>query len=157
MNIGDFVLVERKGVAAWLIRFGQGWRFHGKNRKYARWTHAALIVSPKGDLVEALTRGVVRSHIDKYKGVPCTLVRVNASPEDQLEILRFANKVVGEEYGWATIACIVVGHLTSFTFGFQGQAICSGLIARAEERMGAYFDRLAEDIDPADLARYYNV
>lgn len=159
-QVGDFILCHRKGFASACIRFGQDYspRFRG-HRAYGYWSHAALIVSEQGDLVEALTKGVVRSHISDYAHVEYTLVRVNAEPLDQQEILRFADKIVGEKYGWSTIFCVGVGLVTgcSFTFGFQGHMICSGLVALAEERAGAYFDRLAEDIVPADLARYYNV
>lgn len=159
-QVGDFILCHRKGISSACIRIGQQLspRFRGQ-REYCYWSHCALVVSPQGDLVEALTKGVVRSHINDYKDVEYTLVRVYAEPLDQAQILRFASKVVGQEYGWATIACVALGLLTSggLTFGFQGHTICSGLVARAEERMGAYFDRLAEDIVPADLARYYNV
>jgi hypothetical protein len=44
-----------------------------------------------------------------------------------------------------------------FTFGFDGQAICSGLVARALERTNAIFNRDPEHIMPADLAKYFNV
>lgn len=159
--VGDFILSHRRGFASWCIRFGQriATRFAGNQRAYTYWSHAALVVSEQGDLVEALTKGVSRSHIDAYKHIEYTLVRVHAEPLDQKQILRFANEIVGEKYGWSTIFCITVGSLTGnkFSFGFQGHAICSGLVARAEERMGAYFKRLAEDISPADLARYYSV
>ena len=158
--VGDFILCHRKGFASACIRIGQriAPRFRGQ-REYAFWSHAALIVSSEGDLVEALTQGVVRSHIEDYRDVEYTLVRVHAEPLDQGQILRFASKVVGEKYGWSTILCVGLGLMTggSLTFGFQGHMICSGLVALAEERMGAYFDRLAEDIVPADLARYYSV
>jgi uncharacterized protein YycO len=159
-QVGDFILCHRKGFASWCIRFGQDHspRFAG-HREYGYWSHAALIVSEEGDLVEALTKGVVRSHISDYQDVEYTLVRVHAAPLDQEEILRFANKVVGDEYGWTTIVCVGLGLMTGgdLTFGFEGHMICSGLVALAEERAGAVFDRLAEDIVPADLARYYDV
>jgi hypothetical protein len=37
--------------------------------KYARWNHTALIVAETGDLVEALSTGVVRTNIDHYKPI----------------------------------------------------------------------------------------
>jgi uncharacterized protein YycO len=158
-QVGDFILCERRGFIARCIRLGQSIRFRGPDRKYARFTHAALVVSRDGALVEATSKGVERSHLTKFKDVPYVMVHTYTGHEDQGQILRFANRVVGEEYGYATIACCVLGLLTggAFTFGFQGQSICSGLVARAQERSGAYFDRLAEDIMPADLARYYKV
>ncbi len=44
-----------------------------------------------------------------------------------------------------------------FTFGFDGQAICSGLVARALERTSAIFNRDPAHIMPADLAKYFGV
>ena len=42
--------------------------------------------------------------------------------------------------------------------GISGQGMCSGLVARGEERMGAYFGRSSPGfILPAALARYYRV
>jgi hypothetical protein len=65
---GDFILTHSKGLFATLIRFGQGLRYWGPNRKYIRWSHAALIVSDDGNLVEALDNGVVATHISHYSG-----------------------------------------------------------------------------------------
>lgn len=157
---GDFILVERNGKSARFIRAGQRRRYHGEMAKFAKITHAALVTSPEGDLVESLySTGVARTHIDKYRDLPYELVHVNASEQDQVQILNFVQCVIGQKYGWATIACCLLGDLTSggLTFGFQGQAICSGLVARAEERTGAYFSRLAEDVCPADLGFYYRL
>lgn len=44
-----------------------------------------------------------------------------------------------------------------FTFGFDGQFICSGLVARSLERTNAIFDRSPSHIMPADLAKYFRV
>jgi uncharacterized protein YycO len=158
-SIGDFILCHRKGFVSYCIVFGQGIRFRGDQRPYAHWSHAALLVSDKGDLVEALTKGVKRNHIDEYKDSDYTLVRVNASAEDQEQILRYANKIIDDKYSFSTIISagfrMVIGG--TFYFGFSGHTICSGLIARAQERMGAYFDREPQVITPADLARYYEV
>lgn len=158
-QIGDFILCRRPGFVSACIRIGQRIRFRGDDRKYARYTHAALVVGRDGELVEATAKGVERSHLVKFKDVPYTVVHTSTGHEDQNQILRFANRVVGERYGYATILCCAFGLVTggTFTFGFQGQSICSGLVARAQERSGAFFDRDPCDIMPADLARYYKV
>jgi hypothetical protein len=58
-----------------------------------------------------------------------------------------------------TIVSIALSLLTGgkFTFGFDGQSICSGLVARALERMCAIFNRSSSHIMPADLAKYIEV
>src|SRR6266404_2914741 len=71
---GDFILTHGSAFFSMLIRFGQRLRFRGKNRKFAWWNHAAMIVSKSGDLIEALGAGVRATHIDKYKATEYHLV-----------------------------------------------------------------------------------
>lgn len=158
---GDFILTHGSDWASKLIRFGQGLRFHGKDRKYTYWNHTAIIVDDHGTLIEALGNGVCKTHISKYKPVEYHLVRLGTTADatDRAEAVSFAEWSLGEPYGWLTIVSIAIGLLTGgkFTFGYEGQAICSGLVARAMERTKAIFNRNPEDIMPADLAKYYNV
>jgi len=59
-----------------------------------------------------------------------------------------------------TDLCITIGLLTggNLSFGFNGQAICSGLVARSLERMGYNFNpRNPSEIMPADLAAAFDV
>lgn len=158
---GDFILTHGHSLSGKLIRLGQRLRFWGKDSQYAHWNHAALIVDKGGGLIEALGHGVLRTHISKYRPREYHLVRLGqtANRADRMEAVRFAEWCLGEKYGWTTIVCIALGLITSgrFTFGFEGQQICSGLVARAMERTTAIFDRNPEDIMPADLAKYYHV
>jgi hypothetical protein len=158
---GDFILTHGSDWASNLIRFGQGLRFLGKDRKYTYWNHAAIIVDEHGGLIEALGNGVCKTNISKYKPVEYHLVRLGTTADatDREEAIKFAEWSLGEPYGWLTIVSIAIGLLTGgkFTFGYEGQAICSGLVARAMERTKAIFNRNPEDIMPADLAKYYKV
>jgi hypothetical protein len=56
-----------------------------------------------------------------------------------------------------TIVSIALALLvgTKFSFGFAGQKICSGLVARALERTPAIFESEPSNIMPADLAQLY--
>ena len=74
---GDFVLTSNKTLFGWLIRLGQRLVYWGRNRPYAHWSHAAMITSGKGDLIEALVTGVERTHISKYKNVEYHVVRLD--------------------------------------------------------------------------------
>ena len=155
-TVGDFLLVDRGKYVGKLIRYAQALRFRGADRVYSKWNHAALVVSEQGDLVEALVRtGATRSHVDKYKDVDYVVVRTNAVPLDQQQILYFADRIVGEDYGFASCLCVIVGFVTwnHFSFGVNSSIMCSQLVALAQTRAGAYFDRNAENICPADLAR----
>jgi uncharacterized protein YycO len=158
---GDFILTHGDALMSRLIRFGQGIRIRGKDRKYTHWNHAALIVSESGDLIEARGRGVCRTHIRDYSPNEYCVVRIEASPEDRKQAVEFAEKMAEsmQRYGYLTIASVIYITLTGgrFTFAIEGQTICSGLVARAMERTGAVFNRTPSHIMPADLAKYYDV
>jgi uncharacterized protein YycO len=145
-----------------LIRFGQRLRFSGEDRKYCWWNHAAMIVSSDGDLVEALNAGVRRTHITAYGSTEYTLVHLQptvANQHDREQSIGFATWCLGQPYDWLTIASISLSLITGgkFTFGFEGQSICSGLVARSLERTSAIFNRTPSHIMPADLAKYFQV
>lgn len=156
---GDFILTHGN---AWLnkcVQIGQRLRFRGPDRKYAHWDHTAIIVDENGGLIEAATSGVHLVNLADYKDVEYHLVSLGTAVNstDRAEAVAFAKWSLQEKYGWLTIVCIGIGLLTGgkLTFGFEGQQICSGLVARAMERTPAIFDRNPEDIMPADLAKYY--
>jgi hypothetical protein len=159
---GDFILTHGRAWTSKLIRFGQRLRFRGHDAKYARWNHAAIFVDERGDLVEALGGGVQRRNIFVYKPTEYTVVSIDTivqAAADRRQVVRFAEWSLGQPYGFLTIASIAYGLLTggTFTFGFDGQHISSGLVARALERTGAIFNRAPTHIMPADLAKYFQV
>jgi uncharacterized protein YycO len=159
---GDFILTHSNSFYGWLIRFGQRLRFRGEDRKYGWWNHAAVIVSTDGDLIEALNAGVRRTNTTTYALTDYTLVHLQpslADEHDRKQIVAFANWCLGQPYGWFTIASIAFSLITGgkFTFGFEGQSICSGLVARSLERTSAIFNRTPSHIMPADLAKYFQV
>lgn len=158
---GDFILTHGTAWFNKCIQIGQKLRFHGKDRKYTCWDHAAMVVDEQGGLIEAAGPGVRRATLLQYQDIEYHFVRLGTSVNDtdRAEAVAFAEWSLGEKYGWLTIACIGLGLLTGgrLTFGFEGQQICSGLVARALERTPAIFDRDPEDIMPADLAKYYHV
>ena len=120
-----------------------------------------MIVSSSGDLVEALGAGVTRSHLDKYAPTEFHLVSVEGigNEHDREQAVHFAEWCVGMPYDWWNIFGIAVSLIFGgkFTFGYDGHAICSGLVARALERTNAIFNRDPTHIMPADLAKYFNV
>jgi hypothetical protein len=158
---GDFVLTHSRHWTSYLIRFGQSLRFRGPKRKYAYWSHAALFVGTAGEIIEALgpSPGVVLQNISKYQPCEYTVVRIKASPEDRGEEVAFARACLHEKYGILTIVSIALSLVTGtrFSFGFEGQMICSGLVARALERTHAIFKKEPSHMMPADLAQLYRV
>jgi hypothetical protein len=111
---GDFILTHGKAWTSWLIRIGQRLRFHGRDRKYTWWSHAAVIVSPDGALIEALGAGVHKRTLSKYKPTEYHLVQLGALADarDRQQIVEFAESCRGAEYGYITIASIALSLLT---------------------------------------------
>lgn len=83
------------------------------------------------------------------------------NPGDREEVVAFAQWAWEEHqrYGFCTIASIFPGLLTGLklSFGFDGQQICSGLVARALERTKMIFDITPSHVTPADLAERFEV
>jgi cell wall-associated NlpC family hydrolase len=147
---GDLLLVKTNHLVSRLIRFGQ----RGYGEPYASWNHVAIFVGD-GHIVEALTKGVVLSPADKYPDTQIVEVKApglaTAGCEKAMRVnaVSFARSCVGESYGWLTIAAIALKVLFRgrWQFGVQGTEICSGLCARALERLGYDFN----PYDPAEL------
>jgi len=160
---GDFLLSHR----TWhpfsvLIRLGQRLRIHGDDhRDYCHWSHAALVTTDGGALIEMQAPGAVRGHVDDYLDLDCVLVRVHASDEDRTQAVEFAEWCIAERrrIGRAAFFSFGLSCLTgtAFTFFQDGSMVCSTLVARAQERTGAIFNRDPNHIAPADLAKYYGV
>ncbi len=156
---GDFILTHGGELFSALIRIGQSLRFRGPDARFAYWNHAAIFVSSDGAIVEALGPRVARRSIADYDGTQYTVVHIDASAEDRSEAVAFAEHAIGAKYDWATIVSIALSLLTGakLSFGFAGQMICSGLVARALERTTVIFDDEPSHIMPADLAKLYGV
>jgi hypothetical protein len=158
---GDFILTHGDSFFSRLIRLGQGLRFLGRNRGYARWSHAALIVSADGEIIEAIGAGVCKNHLRDYRDVEYHLVPIGslADDRDRAQMVRFAESCRGLEYGFTICISIALSLLTGvkFRFGFDGEYICSGLVARALERTDVILPRSPSHTLPADLARYFQI
>lgn len=154
MQPGDFILVHQTGFFDKLIQFGQSLRFP---KSESQWNHVALVVSPDGDLIEAATEGVKQAHISKYTQDEYKLVTVDLSPEDRLEACAFARSCINDGYNWAAFLssafCCLFG--LNFQFGFSGEMICSGLVAKSLEHGGKILLRDADHCTPADLAEMF--
>lgn len=158
---GDFLLTRGNSFTAKLIRFGQALRVHGADRRYTYWNHAALVVDADGLLVEAEGTGVRFNPVSKYRGHTYHLVEIEASDSDRHQVAAFGRWAAQEQsrYGFVTIASVSLTLLTGakFSFFIDGQFICSGLVARAQERTNALFNRDPAHMSPADLAKFYQV
>ena len=153
-------MVRTNHFVSRLIRFGQ----RGYGKEAASWNHCAIYIG-NGEIIEALTNGVVHSYASKYPSKDVRVLTVEAKnwngPRSTIEydpIMRanavsFALSCVGEKYGFLTIFAIAVKVLTKgkLDFNIQGTSICSGLAARCLERLGYNF----QPYDPAELTPAY--
>jgi uncharacterized protein YycO len=157
---GDFLLTHSRSWTGRLIRFGQAFRYFGRDAKYTRWNHAALFVNDQGDIIEALGRGVQLRNISVYRDTEYHVVYLqNVSAEDREEEVSFAYHCLNDKYGFVTIISLALSLFTGVKFGFgiDGQMICSGLVARSLERTGEIFEQDSWHATPADLAKHFHV
>ena len=154
---GDFILTHRRHLVSRLIRVAQ--KIRGRERTYSYWSHAAVIVSGDGDLVEAETRGVVRTNLARYASREYHLVRLgdSADDRDRRQVVAFAESLVGQPFGFLDLFSVGLSLLTGakINVSYESHLMCSALVARALERTSAIFGDEPAHMLPADLARYY--
>lgn len=159
---GDFILTHSSGWVGALIRFGQTLRYRGADKVFAHWSHAAIFVDDSGNIVEALGGGVQKRNIAEYDNTEYVVVHLpeNTNTIDRQHAVEFAAFCLHDSYGWPTIISIAFCLLTGakFSFGVDGQQICSSLVARCLERVGDIFCKYEPwHLVPADLAQHFNV
>ncbi len=161
---GDFSLHRatttkgREGATTTLGKLIQaGERARYGDCDYARWTHSALIVSPEGNICEAVESGVVEDNIEKYRGSDYMIVHVTALPEQRDLACGFAKNHVGREYDFVDFVALAFQALFGWTLSvhIEGRFICSGLVARATEKYIEAYPRSPEDMMPGDLACFW--
>jgi hypothetical protein len=158
---GDLVLVHGGGWIGTLVHAFQVLRFHAHHeRPYAYWSHAAIVTSPLGRVVEVGPRGVIATSLETYRNLDYHYVRVAASGARRVEAVRFAESCVGQRYG--TLSVLALGFFTlircPIALPERGQHHCAALVARALERAtGERFARTPVNMMPADFAKHYGV
>lgn len=97
-----------------------------------------------------------------YHGTEYVVVHlpVTTMPLDRQQAVDFADFCLNDRYGWLTIVSIALCLLTGakFSFGVDGQQICSAQVARCIERIGEIFrEGDPWHLAPADLAKHFKV
>jgi hypothetical protein len=157
---GDFLLIRGHWWISTVIQRGQRFRFsRAEDRRYAHWSHVALVTDLRGRLVEANDKGVVARHVDQYRALEYHYVHITASGPQRRLAVDFAESCVGQPYATLGFLALGVSVLTGgrISLGDRGQQLCGALVARALARADAVFDRHPADMTPADLARHYRV
>ncbi len=155
---GDILLGRAHGFRHDVLRRGQAMRLRRRQRQYARYTHAALVTSESGDLIEAVGGGVRRSTLRCYDDGReiYRIVHITASDEDRGQMVAFAEATLARRAQYAFLANVSTA-FWAFTgsrlvFFLDGSYTCSGLVAAALERTSAHFTTNAARVMPAQLA-----
>jgi hypothetical protein len=157
---GDVVLVRGTGWLGKAIRFGVRMRCRGMaERPFAHWSHAAIIVSPRGHLVEVIHTGVVLGSLEKYRGQEFHYLHLNLSAAERTRASQYAYSCLRQQYGRLSFVLLALAVLTGdwFEVPDRGQQGCVALIARALGCAGVTFARRPTDMTPADLAKQFGV
>jgi hypothetical protein len=157
---GDVVLVRGAGWLGKAIRFFVRMRCRRDgSQSFAHWSHAGIIVSPKGHLVEVLHTGVALSSIEKYRDQDFHYVYLDLSAADRTRASRYAYSCLRQKYGRLSFVLFALAVLLGdwFEVPDRGQQGCVALIVRALQRAGMTFARRPTDMTPADLAKKFGV
>jgi hypothetical protein len=157
---GDVILVRGKGWIGKVIRFGMrmGCRSYG-DRSLAYWSHAAIIVSPHGHLIEVIPAGVILNRLENYRDQEYHYVYLDLSAADRARASSYAYSCLRQKYGRLSFVLLTLAVFTGdwFEVPDRGQQGCISLIARALQRAGVTFARRPTDMTPADLAKNLGV
>jgi hypothetical protein len=156
---GDIILIRGTGWLGWLIRFGARIRYRNGDLRYAYWSHAALVLSTNGNLVEVHALGVGLCGLEKFRKLEFHHVRLDLSDADRAQAARYGMSCIGQRYGVSSflLFCLSLALGDRFCVPDWGQQGCVALIVRALQKAGVTFDRAPSDMMPADLARRFGV
>lgn len=154
---GDVVLSRAHGrYKHRIIERIQGTRLLPEHRAYAGYTHAALVVSTGGDLLEAYGDGLHRSHLDDLVGHPHQVVHIAATPEARQRALAVALHAFDHNARYDRMATVTAALAavsgSRLVLPRDGAYTCSGFVAYALLAVGAVYDVDPANVTPAQLA-----
>jgi hypothetical protein len=157
---GDVILVHGPDWIGKFICFFERLRYRTQHdRLFTYWTHAALIVTPTGLMIEGTPRGVIISAIEKYRGRDYHCIDIGLPGSQRGEIVRFAHSCRRQKYG--VLGFVLLGFAMLLRDRFRvpdlGQQGCAALVVRALQRAGMSFERGPAEMTPADLAKQFGV
>src|SRR3982074_2947159 len=97
---GDIVLIRGTGWLGKSIRFFIRMRCRRDgDRALAHWSHAGIIVSSRGHLIEVVPKGVVLNLLENYQAQEYHYVYLDLSPADRIKASQYAYSCVKQKYG----------------------------------------------------------
>lgn len=158
---GDILLVKnyRDSKISDLIMAGERSRYG--DTEYAQWTHTALITTPNGDLIEALSEGIRTTHITKYAQYKTHTITPPIDIQPRLHAIKAAQHFAEQhdQYDYLDFIGLALQALLGWNVSLHNDQrfICSGLVARACDSYVTAWPHSSENMTPADLAAVYNV
>jgi hypothetical protein len=156
----DLILVRGSNWMSKLIRCFERIRYRSpEDRPFTHWSHAALVVTPAGHLIEVLDTGVLMSTLEKYKDWEYHYVYLDLPESDRRQAVRFAYSCLREKYGLFSFLTLAIMVLVGDRIHVpdRGQQGCVAMVVRALQRAGMTFERRPTDMTPADLAKHFHV
>jgi hypothetical protein len=157
---GDIVLIRGLGWLGKSIRFFVRMRCRRNgDPALAHWSHAGIIVTHQGHLIEVVPGGVVLNRIENYRGQEYHYLYLDLTPTERARASSYAYSCLRQKYGRFSFVLLAFAVLTGdwFEVPDRGQQGCVALIARALQRAGVTFARKPTDMTPADLAKNFGV
>jgi hypothetical protein len=157
---GDIVLMRGTGWLGKTIRFGLRMRYRSiQDRPLAYWSHAGIIVSRQGHLIEVVPSGVVLNRLENYRAQEYHYVYLDLSAADRAKASSYAYSCLRQKYDRLGFVLLTLATLTGewFEVPERGRQGCITLIVQALQRAGVRFARRPNDMTPADLARNFGV
>jgi hypothetical protein len=156
---GDIILVRHKHWLSLLIRCFVRIRHRApEDRPYTYWSHAALVVSHAGHLVEVNAHGVVISHIRQYRDRDYHYIWLDLPDAGRKAAVQLARSCLGQKFSLRNFlliaATIALGDRVRMPDSGHS---CVSLVARALQEAGIRFDRKPTDMTPVDLAKRFGV
>lgn len=156
---GDVLLLRTSSLLGWAIRLFARMRFGKEERRFCFWSHTAMVVSDFDHVIHVDSYGAVICHIEEYRRIDfcCVRLRLNLAARD--DVSSYARRCVGQPYDLSGFFRLALSVLLGDRLRVpdNGRPGCTSLIVRALERAGLTFDRPAQEMMPADLARRFGV
>jgi hypothetical protein len=157
---GDMILIRSANWLGKLIRFFERIRYRSENdRPFTHWSHAALVTTSAGHLIEVVHTGVRVSNIEKYRNQEYHYVYLDLTQPQQSRAVSFAYSCVRQKYGRSGFLLLMLSVLLGDRLKVpdRGQQGCVALIVRALQHAGMTFEQQPSDMMPSDLAKRFGV
>ena len=125
----------------------------------SRWNHAALVVTPSGDLIEMVNGGVRWGHLAHYAPADRIVLRAEMTAEQRISACNYAMDIASrhERYSYLGLLCVALRVVSGSRIELKadGAMICSEFVADCLGHGGVDLGIDAPLVTPADLYRRF--